>query len=122
MNRTRFPAKRRDPRIAMIKYQPGTKSWRFDPIIFGASVTSSFLCGPGSLITLHTVRTDQCINWAHALSRRTRHHSCRTDWSGGSSNMQKHAKARGGDIRTYPGHWPRRPPGPEGTPNPKPLR
>ena len=24
----------------------------------------------------------------------------RTDWSGGSSNMQKHAKARVGDIRT----------------------
>jgi hypothetical protein len=38
-NRTRFPAKRRDPRLA----KAGTKSWLVDPIIFGASVTSPFL-------------------------------------------------------------------------------
>ena len=34
-----------------------------------------------------------------APSRRARDHRCRTDWSGGSSNTQKYAKARGGDIR-----------------------
>ena len=43
---------------------------------------------PGSL-RLHTVRTDPCITWVQAPSRRARYHRGRTDWSGGSSNVQK---------------------------------